>query len=150
MLALIITHSTGCAPFAAAAASAVTTTGSAIGPIQGFALVQNLGVEWLGYAIALIRCCGHSRIRSDTLLQQFKQHPTRCIDVSLTIVSGCEQTKALPVSRDEVIAADDSSLEFVRQDPRHLKWEYMPGAVRVFFAAQWVQSNQKAPTNRGG
>lgn len=84
VLALIITQSTGYAFFAAAssvyvfvmifthifafgmfaaqdpsgravaATPAMIMTGSAIGPILGGALVQNLGFEWLGYAIALL------------------------------------------------------------------------------------------------
>ncbi len=84
ILALIITQATDYAPFAAAssvcvfvmnfthifafgmfaaqdpsgravaATPAMTMTGSAIGPILGGVLVQNLGYEWLGYVIALL------------------------------------------------------------------------------------------------
>lgn len=39
---------------AVAATPAMIMTGSAIGPILGGVLVQNLGFEWLGYAIALL------------------------------------------------------------------------------------------------
>lgn len=84
VLALVITQSAGYAPYAAAssiyvfvmifthtfafgmfashdpsgravaATPAMIMTGSAIGPILGGVLVQHLGYEWLGYAIALL------------------------------------------------------------------------------------------------
>lgn len=52
---------------AVAATPAMTMTGSAIGPILGGVLVQNLGYEWLGYAIALVAAAAvvaFSRVRS--------------------------------------------------------------------------------------
>jgi fucose permease len=39
---------------AVAATPAMIMTGSAIAPILGGVLVQNLGFEWLGYAITLL------------------------------------------------------------------------------------------------